>query len=158
MQRGCAEVQDLLERPVGVTQPARVSRVNSGGFGAGAEGVENPVAPEAGFLRGGCVCESGHFGERVQVGELAGGGVKALPQACQRLHAVERPRLDPDRGELCLNLLGLSQAVGGRSLVRAPRGASSARGQRLAKADPEIFSLRFVRDGQPPAGGDRRLL
>ena len=150
-------MQDLLEGPVGVTQPARIARVDSRGLGARADGVENPVAPDTGVLGRGRGGQSGRFGERVEVGQRAGGGVEALPQACQRLHTVERPWLDPDRGELGLNLLGLAQAVGGRALVRTPRRASSTGRQRMAQADPEVFSFGPVRDGQPPAGGDRRL-
>ena len=43
--------------------------------------------------------DADRVGEQVEVGQLGGGGVKALPQQRERLDAVEQVGLDPGAGE-----------------------------------------------------------
>ena len=116
------------------------------------------MAMSAGLLRGRRAGDRGRLGERCHVGELARGGMEALPQRGERLHAVESQWLDPGLGELRLRELRLPEAVLCGALMRPPRGPAPARSERLPEPGGDLVLVRPVRDGDPPACRDGGLL
>ncbi len=112
----------------------------------------------AGLLGGSRAGGRGRVGKRRHVRQLAGGGMESLPQRGEDLHAVEHERLDPGLGELCLRELCLPEVVGCGPTMRPPTAPSAARHDRLPKPAGELVLVRMVRDGDPPARRDRRLL
>ena len=87
-----------------------------------------------------------------------GGGVKALPQARERLRAVERVGVDPDRVQRRLDLPGQLQARKRSRLVGFEGAPAAGLRERVEQLCLWVLSAGLMGDGHPPAGGDRRLV
>jgi hypothetical protein len=120
-----SEVQDLLERPVGVAQPSGIFAGVDPALGALAARRHQPVTCAARLLDRGGRRDLASGRERQEVALLLGRWVQALPQQRERLRSVERIGLDPGRAQCALDLQGHSGAVVGRvAMSRQQRPAA----------------------------------
>ena len=78
--RHAAEVQRLLERAVGVPQPAPVAGVDAGELAAAGDRLEDLAAVRAASSAVVALDDPCDLVERSKSGSVAGGGVQALPQ------------------------------------------------------------------------------
>ena len=102
--------------------------------------------------------DADRVGELVEVGELGGGGVKALPQQRERLHAVEQVGLDPGAGERRLDLPGQLQALDRGWWCAAQLVLPRARLAAWRSCSRGVSAAGWIGDRDPPAGGDGGLL
>ena len=111
-------MEDLLDRPVGMPQPARVlACVDPAGAAIAARADQSMPDGGSPFERGG-VRDLAGGGERAEVALVLRCRVKALPQERERLRAVERVGVDAGRAQRGLDLRGDAVAVGCRFAVR----------------------------------------
>ena len=123
-----------------------------------AQRTQHAVALLCGRVGCGRCSDADRVGEQVEVGGL-GGGVNALPQQRERLHAVEEVGLDPGAGERGLDLPGQLHAPDRRGVVRCPAGLPPGTHHRVPKLLARGFrSGGLVGDRDPPARGDGGLL
>ena len=122
-------MEDLLERPVGVAQPAGILAGVDPALGTLTAGDDELVPCESRLRGGGGRGGLARRPEREEVAVFLGRGVQALPQQRERLRSVQRVGLDPGRAQRRLDLRGNPRAVA-RRLVCADHRSGLANWQR----------------------------
>lgn len=98
------EMEDLLDRPVGVSQPTWIlARVDPAGGAIAARADKSVPDRRRPFERGG-VGDLAGGSQRAEVALVLGCRVKALPEERERLRTVERVRVDAGRAQRSLDL------------------------------------------------------
>ena len=158
LDRRRAEVQDLLERPVGSDAASAVrarrfpqasapeqtaSRIRWRWAAASRPWSRRPARSRSRARRGRAAC-----------GRRDAGAPTGTPALGRRRAATARSRPPASWAWTCS---GLAQASAAAALVRTPRHAGATGRQRLAQAVTGSSVVGLVRDGEPPAGGDRGL-
>ena len=155
---GGPEVQDLLERAVGVTQPAGVLAGVDPAHGALTGREYDAMARVACLLgrRRGRHLAGVRRGVQVALGICR--GVEPLPQQRERLRTVEQIGLDAGGAQRGLDLRRDARALDRRVAMRRPRHPPSRARRERSQLFTRGLEPRQVGDRDPPAGGDGRLL